>query len=65
MCVFWFFVLCLRSGLSEFLAVCLVLICEVFQALFFESGGCSMVKRVYKWKPVNTTTRKTKEQMGR
>ena len=38
--VFWFFVLCLRSGLTEFMAVCVVLICGVFHALFFESGSC-------------------------
>jgi hypothetical protein len=32
--VFLFFVLCLRSGLSEFMATCMVLICGVFQALY-------------------------------
>ena len=33
--VFWFYVLCLSCGQSEFMVVFLVLICGMFEALSF------------------------------
>ena len=50
-CSVWFFVLCLWSDQSEFMALFMVLIFDLFQALFFFS---LMVFLIFLYFPVTT-----------